>query len=268
MILALFARLNVTEAESFDHVHGLVEATKRALRMRDRLITDPNYLSHSLQRVLEERYLAGEAMKIDRRKAAPWPLASNAGDTIWMGAADTSGLVVSYIQSLYWEFGSGCVLPRTGLLMQNRGSSFSLQSGALNYLAPGRLPFHTLNPALAALQDGRIMAYGCMGGDGQPQTQSAVFTRHVDFREPLAEALDRPRWVLGRTWGAARTSLRLEPRFDENLVEALAAAGHDIDLLAEPHSDVMGHAGAVVLHPDGTCEGAHDPRADGGAAGI
>jgi gamma-glutamyltranspeptidase/glutathione hydrolase len=268
MILALFARLNVTAAESFDHVHGLVEATKRALRMRDGLITDPNYLRHSLQRVLEERYLAGEAMKMDRRKAAPWPVAANAGDTIWMGAADTSGLVVSYIQSLYWEFGSGCVLPRTGLLMQNRGSSFSLQPGALNYLAPGRLPFHTLNPALAVLKDGRIMAYGCMGGDGQPQTQSAVFTRHVDFREPLPEALDRPRWVLGRTWGAARTSLRLEPRFEDSVVEALIAAGHDVDLVPEPHSDVMGHAGAVVLHPDGTCEGAHDPRADGGAAGV
>jgi len=160
------------------------------------------------------------------------------------------------------------VLPRTGLLMQNRGSSFSLQPGALNYLSPGRLPFHTLNPALAALKDGRIMAYGCMGGDGQPQTQSAVFTRHVDFREPLLEALDRPRWVLGRTWGAARIKLRLEPRFDESVVDALAAAGHDVELLTEPHSDVMGHAGAVVLHPDGTCEGAHDPRADGCAAGI
>ncbi len=268
MILALFARLNVTEKESFDHIHGLVEATKRALRMRDRLITDPNYLSHSLQRVLEERYLAGEAMKIDRHKAADWPLAVNAGDTIWMGAADTSGLVVSYIQSLYWEFGSGCVLRRTGLLMQNRGSSFSLQPGALNYLAPGRLPFHTLNPALAVLGDGRIMAYGCMGGDGQPQTQSAVFTRYVNFGEPLPEALDRPRWVLGRTWGAPHTSLRLEPRFDESVVEKLIAAGHDIDLVSEPRSDVMGHAGAVVLHPDGTCEGAHDPRADGGAAGV
>lgn len=268
MILALFARLGVREAEGFDHLHGLVEATKRALRMRDRLITDPNYLSHSLQRVLEDRYLAGEAMKIDRQKAAPWPLAPNVGDTIWMAAADTSGLVVSYIQSLYWEFGSGCVLPRTGLLMQNRGSSFSLQPGALNFLGPGRLPFHTLNPALAVLQDGRIMAYGCMGGDGQPQTQSAVFTRYVDFCEPLLEALDRPRWVLGRTWGATRTSLRLEPRFDESVIAALAAAGHDIDLLSEPHSDVMGHAGAVVLHPDGTCEGAHDPRADGGAAGM
>jgi len=221
-----------------------------------------------LERVLEERYLAGEAMKIDRRKAAPWPLAPKAGDTIWMGAADASGLVVSYIQSLYWEFGSGCVLPRTGLLMQNRGASFSLQPGALNYLNPGRLPFHTLNPALAVLHDGRIIAYGCMGGDGQPQTQSAVFTRHVDFREPLPEAIDRPRWVLGRTWGATRTTLRLEPRFDESVVEALAAAGHEVELLTEPRSDVMGHAGAVVLHPDGTCEGAHDPRADGGAAGL
>jgi oxamate amidohydrolase len=268
MILALFARLGVTEAESFDHIHGLVEATKRALRLRDRVVTDPNYLSHALDRCLEPRFISGEVMKIDRRKAAPWPLGSGAGDTIWMGAADTTGLVVSYIQSLYWEFGSGCVLPATGVLMQNRGTSFSLQRGALNFLEPGRLPYHTLNPALAILKDGRIMAYGAMGGDGQPQTQSAVFTRHVDFREPLADAIDRPRWVLGRTWGQPQTMLRLESRFDGNLIDALVAAGHDVDVLAEPYSDVMGHAGAVVLHSDCTCEGAHDPRADGGAAGV
>ncbi len=268
MILALFARLGVSEAEGFDHIHGLVEATKRALRVRDRVVTDPNYLAHSLERVLDDRYIAGEAMKIDRSKAARWPLAAGSGDTIWMGAADSGGLVVSYIQSLYWEFGSGCVLPATGVLMQNRGSSLSLDAGALNYLRPGRLPFHTLNPALAVLNDGRIMAYGCMGGDGQPQTQSALFTRYVDFREPLFDAIDRPRWVLGRTWGAPKTALRLEPRFDGNLVDRLAAAGHDVDVLAEPYSDVMGHAGAVVLHPNGTCEGAHDPRADGGAAGV
>ncbi len=268
MILALFARLGVTEAEGFDHIHGLVEATKRGLRVRDRLVTDPNYLPHSLERVLDDRTITGEVMKIDRNKAARWPLATGAGDTIWMGAADAGGIVVSYIQSLYWEFGSGCVLPATGVLMQNRGASFSLDASALNYLRPGRLPFHTLNPALAVLDDGRIMAYGCMGGDGQPQTQSALFTRYVDFHEPLFEAIDRPRWVLGRTWGAPRTALRLEPRFDGNLVDRLAAAGHDVDVLAEPYSDVMGHAGAAVLRPDGTCEGAHDPRADGGAAGA
>ncbi len=268
MIIALFARLGVTQPEGFDHIHGLVEATKRALRIRDRVVTDPRYLAHPLERLLEDRALAAEASKIDRTKAAPWPPTAGAGDTVWMGAADTSGLVVSYIQSIYWEFGSGCVLPATGVLMQNRGASFSLQSGALNYLAPGRLPFHTLNPALAVLNDGRVMAYGCMGGDGQPQTQSAVFTRHVDFREPLEQAIDRPRWVLGRTWGAARTALRLEARFDGNLIDALAAAGHDVDVLPEDYSDIMGHAGAAVLHPDGSCEAAHDPRSDGGAAGV
>jgi oxamate amidohydrolase len=268
MILALFDRLGVTEAEGFDHVHGLVEATKRALRMRDRVVTDPGHLAHALERVLEPRFIAGEAMKIDRQRAAPWPLGPSEGDTIWMGAADSSGLVVSYIQSLYWEFGSGCVLPQTGVLMQNRGINFSLQRGALNFLVPGRVPFHTLNPALAVLKDGRVMAYGTMGGDGQPQTQGAVFTRYALFDEPLADAIDRPRWVLGRTWGDPRTALRMEPRFDDALIDALVHAGHEVEFVDEPYSDVMGHAGAVVLHPDGNLEGAHDPRSDGGAAGV
>jgi gamma-glutamyltranspeptidase/glutathione hydrolase len=268
MILALFERLGVTEAEGFDHIHGLVEATKRALRVRDRVVTDPDHLPHALSRVLDDRFIAGDAMKINRRKASPWPVGTGGGDTIWMGAADASGLVVSYIQSLYWEFGSGCMLPATGVLMQNRGASFSLEAGALNRLAPGRLPFHTLNPALAVLKDGRVMAYGTMGGDGQPQTQGAVFTRHVQFREPLLEAIDRPRWLLGRTWGAPKTALRMESRFDGNLIDRLLAAGHDVDVMSDAYSDVMGHAGAAILHNDGTCEAAHDPRADGGAAGV
>jgi gamma-glutamyltranspeptidase/glutathione hydrolase len=270
LILALFARFRASAAETFEHVHLLVEATKRALRVGDRAVTDPGRLSHPLERYLEERFIAGEAMKIDRRKAAHWPLSAGAtaGDAIWMGSADASGLVVSYFQSLHWEFGSGVVLPHTGVLMHNRGASFSLEAGAPNLLAPGRLPFHTLNPALAVLNDGRIIAYGCMGGDGQPQTQAALFTRYVDFRQPLADAIDRPRWVLGRTFGAARATLRLEPRFADDLIEALAAAGHDVDVLDEAYSYVMGHAGAVVAHPDGTLEAAHDPRADGGAAGV
>ena len=96
------------------------------------------------------------------------------------------------------------------MLMQNRGASFSLERGALNALAPGRRPFHTLNPALAVLADGRIIAYGTMGGDGQPQTQAAVLTRHVFFRQPLDQAIERPRWLLGRTWGSSHTNLRLE----------------------------------------------------------
>src|SRR5665213_284498 len=179
LILALFDRLRASQAESFDHIHGLVEATKRAFRVRDRFVTDPDRIDGNLNHFLAPKFLDAEAEKIDRKKAARWPQPYGEGDTIWMGAADSTGLVVSYIQSLYWEFGSGCVLPRTGILMQNRGASFSLDPKALNALAPGRRPFHTLNPALAALKDGRVIAYGTMGGDGQPQSQAAVFTRHV-----------------------------------------------------------------------------------------
>jgi gamma-glutamyltranspeptidase/glutathione hydrolase len=176
--------------------------------------------------------------------------------------------VVSYIQSLYWEFGSGCVLPATGVLMQNRGASFSLDPKAVNPLQPGRLPFHTLNPAIAVLNDGRVMGYGTLGGDGQPQTQAMLFARHVLYRQPLDKALDAPRWLLGRTWGSAHTNLRMESRFDGHVIDQLMSAGHDVEVLGATYSDTMGHAGAVVLHPDKALEGAHDPRADGGAAGV
>jgi gamma-glutamyltranspeptidase/glutathione hydrolase len=278
IILALFARLRAADAEGFDHVHGLIEATKRAFRVRDRLITDPDRLPAPPEHYLDGKFLDAEVAKIDRRRAAKYPHPTlprergragwGDGDTVWMGAADASGLVVSYIQSNYWEFGSGCVLPATGVLMQNRGASFSLDPKALNALAPGRRPFHTLNPALAVLRDGRVMAYGAMGGDGQPQTQGAVFTRHVLYRVPLADALGRPRWLLGRTWGSPVTSLRMEDGFDGNVIDRLLGAGHDVEVLAERYSDTMGHAGAVILHSDGGLEGGHDPRADGGAAGV
>jgi gamma-glutamyltranspeptidase len=267
IILALFQRLGVREAEGFDHLHGLVEATKRALRVRDRVVTDPARLPQRPKDFLEPAFLDAQAGKIDRRKAADWSQPAGAGDTVWMGAADGTGLVVSYIQSLYWEFGSGCVLPRTGVLMQNRGVSFSLARGSLNFLAPGRLPFHTLNPALAVLRDRRVMAYGTMGGDAQPQIQAALFTRYGLFGQPLAQAIDQPRALLGQTWGSPHANLLMESRFDSNLIDRLISAGHSVEVLDQPYSSQMGHAGAALLHADGSLEAAHDRRADGGAAG-
>ena len=117
------------------------------------------------------------------------------------------------------------------------------------------------------LNDGRVMAYGTMGGDGQPQSQAMIFARHVLHGQPLDKAIDAPRWLLGRTWGSTHTNLRMESRFDGHLIDRLMSAGHDVDVLPDAYSDTMGHAGAVVIHPNGTLEGAHDPRADGGAAG-
>jgi len=267
MILGIFSRLEVSEADGFAHVHGLVEATKRAFAVRDRHIADPDVRTVDPAGFLAGVALAEAAAAIDPRRAAPWGGAPAAGDTVWLGAIDRAGRAVSFIQSLYWEFGSGVVGRDSGVLWQNRGASFRLEAGAANALAPGRRPFHTLNPAYARLKDGRQLVYGTMGGDGQPQTQAAVFSRYALFGQDLQRAVSAPRWLLGRTWGSPSVTLKLEARWPERLVAALTAAGHPIEMV-EAHSDLVGHAGAVAQLPSGMLEGASDPRSDGGVAGY
>ncbi len=267
LILGIFDRLGAQRPESFGHIHGLIEATKRALAIRDAVCTDHNWLRHDPDDFLTPGALQREAEAIDMKRAAAWPVKPASGDTIWMGAIDRDGRAVSFIQSIYWEYGSGCVLPATGVLLQNRGTSFSLDPDAVNPLAPGRRPFHTLNPPLAVFDDGRVATYGAMGGDGQPQFQAQVFTRLL-AGESVASALDRPRFLYGRSWGAASTSLKLEPRFDDDVLRDLRRAGHEIELAAAPYLDGFGHAGALIRAPGGRIEAGHDPRSDGGAAGL
>ena len=267
IILGLFDRLGVKNGDSFEHIHGLIEATKRAFAVRDAEITDPRYVG-DLRQFLDSDWLDREAHEIDRQRAAPWGNNASKGDTVWMGVIDENGLAVSFIQSLFWEYGSGVVLPRTGILWQNRGSSFSLDPKSRNPLTPGRKPFHTLNPPLALFNDGRIMSYGAMGGDGQPQFQATIFTRHARFGMDLGDAIDAPRWRLGRTWGAVTAELEVENRFDPDIVEALARAGHGIEVIDLEYADGMGHAGAIVRRPDGRFFGASDPRSDGAAIAV
>ena len=266
MILGLFERLNVREAEGFDHIHGLVEATKQAFLIRDEFVGDPAAMSRDPEDFLQGSFLDGLAGRI-RPDALPWPAPAAAGDTVWTGAIDSEGRAASFIQSVYFEFGSGMVLPGTGIQWQNRGSSFRLSGRGPTVLAPGRKPFHTLNPALTRFDDGRTMVYGTMGGEGQPQTQAAVFSRYAYFGQPLQQAVTAPRWLLGRTWGESSVTLKLESRFDPALVDRLRAAGHDVEMLPA-YTSVMGHAGAIVHHPDGTMEGATDPRSDGAVASF
>ena len=267
MILGIFDRLGVTEAEGFAHLHGLVEATKQAFMVRDREISDPAYMHNHPEVFLAPAALDAAAAAIDPTGALPWPQPPSAGDTIWMGAVDREGRAVSFIQSVYWEFGSGVVLEDTGIQWQNRGSSFRLDDGAPNRLAPGRKPFHTLNPALLLFGDGRAMPYGTMGGEGQPQTQAAVLTRYAYFGQPLQEAVSAPRWLLGRTWGEESTTLKIESRIDSGVVTALRLTGHEVEKVGA-FDERMGHAGALVHHPHGVIEGAADPRSDGGVAAF
>lgn len=267
MILGQFARrpAGIADSEDADMVHWLVEATKQAFAVRNRELRDPGLMADPAQALLSEARLDALAAGINGRQAGPWGEATSPADTTWFGAIDAQGRAVSCIQSIYHEFGSGLVLPQTGLCWQNRGAGFSLQAGHPLELTPRTLPFHTLCPSMALFDDGRRMVFGTMGGDGQPQTQAILFTRYADYGQPLAQVVSAPRWVLGRTWGDHSDNLKLESRFDPAIIEELRRRGHDLVLLGD-YDESVGHAGAIVRHPDGRIEGAADPRSDGAAA--
>jgi len=266
-ILGITDHLAMAEADEAQTIHRIVEATKLAFGLRDQHITDPLHMREEMQALLDSDRLQQLAACVDVDRAAPWGTGKGPGDTVWMGVMDSSGLAVSFIQSIYHEFGSGVVIPGTGITWQNRGASFSLDPEHLLALAPGKQPFHTLNPAAARLTDGRTMVYGSMGGDGQPQTQAAIFTRHVIQGMALQQAIGAPRWLLGRTWGQASDSLKLEGRFSAETVATLRELGHEVEILAD-FSEAVGHAGAIVRHINGMLEGAFDPRSNGSAAGF
>jgi gamma-glutamyltranspeptidase/glutathione hydrolase len=222
-------------------------------------------MTEDAQDFLARERIEALASRIDRCRAAPWGAGKGPADTIWMGVIDGAGRAVSFIQSLYHEYGAGVVLRESGINWQNRGCSFSLDDRALNVLRPGRKPFHTLNPALALLDDGTTMVYGNMGGDGQPQTQSAVFTRCAVFGMSPQAAIAAPRWLLGRTWGETSDTLKLESRFDPAVVEELRARGHAVEVIGA-YDAAVGHAGALLRDASGVLRGGSDPRSDGGVA--
>ena len=236
--------------------------------MRDAKVTDPAYMSPDAAHYLSADRLDAMAAGIDPARAAPWPSPAPGGDTVWLGAIDRDGNAVSFIQSIYWEFGSGVVLPGTGVAWQNRGVSFSLDPDHHNALRPHRRPFHTIQPAMAELGGWPThLVYGTMGGEGQPQTQAMIFARYALYGQDLQLAVTAPRWLLGRTWGEESTRLRIENRFAPEVIAALRDAGHDL-LEVGAFEEVMGHAGAIAHHPSGLFEGATDPRSDGAVAAL
>ncbi len=269
IILAVAERLGVADwpVDSPEAIHRLVEATKRAFRVRDELLTDPRDMEISPESLLDPDFLNELAHEIDQERAQPWSEPGEPGDTTWFGVIDGQGNAVSVIQSIYHEYGSGVVLPETGITWQNRGLAFSLAPDSPRVLRKGRRPFHTLNPPLACLDDGRTLVFGTMGGDGQPQTQAALFARYVwrDI-EPQA-AVTAPRWLLGRTWGNPSTSLKLEARFEPAIAARLGDMGHAVEVVAD-YDEMMGHAGLIVRSSDGVLAGGVDPRGNGSVAGF
>ncbi|MFT4300422.1 MAG: gamma-glutamyltransferase [Desulfovibrio sp.] len=250
-----------------DYYHALIEATKEAFADRDKYLSDPDFVKIPLDYLLSPQHGKDQAARIRMDKAAEnlTPLDPK-GDTIWLGVVDSDGNAVSLIQSIYHDFGSAIVAGGTGVLLQNRGSFFSLDPSHVNHLEPRKRTFHTLNPAML-LKDGKpFLVYGTMGGEGQPQTQAAIVTRVVDFGMTPQEAISAPRWLYGRTWGAASNDLKLEGRIPKNVADELHRRGHPVRSV-EDYTDTMGHAGAILVdQASKVLQGATDPRGDGLAA--
>jgi gamma-glutamyltranspeptidase len=270
-ILGLLETTDVGEAaaDPAAYVHLVVEATKLAFGDRDRWLADPEVVSVPVGRLLDPAYLRERARRIAGDRAAPAPVAAGAagGDTVACVTADAAGHCVALIQSLYHEWGSGVIAGDTGVVLQNRGASFSLDPAHPNALAPGKRPFHTLTPFMY-LRGGRpLLVAGTMGGEGQPQTLAALTTRVVDVGLDVQAAVEAPRWLYGRTWGAPTRALALEARLGERVAAGLARRGHPVRVV-EAWSDTMGHAQAIRLEPSGLLVGAGDPRADGPALGA
>ena len=273
--MSALAMLGISEAFDMaalpeaDYVHVLVEAAKLAFADRDRHLTDPGFMRVSPEELLAPERLKRLAGQISRRRAmSPGDAAAAAGDTIAITTADRAGNAVSLIQSLYFTWGSALVAGDTGVVLQNRGSFFSLDPASANALAPGKLTMHTLAPSMY-LEDGRArFVYGTMGGEGQPQTQAALVTRRLHRGLGPQAAVEAPRWLFGRTWGTPSRALNLEGRYPSDLARDLAARGHDV-VVGEAWDDLFGHAQCIWLSPDGEgLLGGSDPRADGAALGF
>jgi gamma-glutamyltranspeptidase len=265
-ILNRFDLSAITEG-SAEYCHLLIEATKEAFLDRDKYLSDPVFAEIPLAQLLSNEHAKAQANRIDFRRAASdlKPLDPN-GDTAWIGVVDRAGNCVSLIQSIYHDFGSAIVPEGTGMLLQNRGSYFSLDPDHANRLEPGKRTLHTLNPAMLFRNGKPFLIYGTMGGEGQPQTQAAIVTRIVDYNLSPQDAIEAPRWLYGRTWGAERNDVKLESRFSEETIRELTALGHPTKIV-EPYSEMMGHAGAILIQ-SGALYGASDPRGDGLAAGF
>ena len=246
--------------------HLQIEAMKLAFADVYRHVAEPRAMRVSAAQMLDADYLARRARLIDPRRAQDFgPGLQPQGGTIYLTAADASGVMVSFIQSNYMGFGSGIVLPGYGVSLQNRGNGFSLDPASDNVVAPGKRPFHTIIPAFLTRDGAPQMSFGVMGGDMQPQGHLQTLVRMLDYRQQPQAACDAPRWRVDR-----QGALSLETGFDEGVAKSLAAMGHRIESFADSYMD-YGAGQFIWRLGDPAVEGyaaASDPRRDGQAVGF
>ncbi len=246
-----------------DSLHLQIEAMKLAFADAYRYVSDPATMEFDAARLLDDDYLAARAKAIDMKRAQdPPPGEPREGGTVYLATADANGMMVSYIQSNYMGFGSGIVVPGTGISLQNRGAGFSLKPGHPNLVGPGKRPFQTIIPGFLTKDGKPVMSFGVMGGQMQPQGHAQMVTRIVDYHQNPQSASDGPRWIVNSDFSVSFETERFAP----GVLEELKGRGHRV---VESEAAMFGFGGAQLVWrlDDGYCAGS-DHRKDGHAIGF
>ena len=247
--------------DSPDSIHLQIEAIKLAFADAQAYVADIDYMPFDPKVLLNKNYLSERAKKIDRKKAQPFAAGKPPqGGTVYLTAADASGMMVSMIQSNYMGFGSGVVVPGTGISLQNRGATFVMQEGHPNRVGPKKRPYQTIIPGFVTKAGKPVMSFGVMGGTMQPQGHLQVMVRIADYGQNPQAACDGPRfrWVQGM-------DVSVEDNFPTAVVEDLRGRGHRIVTVDDYNQ--FG-SGQMIWKMEGGYLAASDPRRDGQAAGY
>lgn len=250
--------------ESTERIHLLVEAKKLAFADMDTHLADPDFTDASVAQLLTEAHAAGRRATINQEAAS-----QGSGDppaygdhTTYLAVADREGNVVSFIQSLFHQFGSGWVVPGTGILLNDRMNGFSRDPGHINRVDGRKLTAHTLNAPMAFVAGRPVLAIGTPGGYGQVQSNLQMLTAFVDDRLEVQDLVERPRWR-----SEAGRELAIESRFPDATLRGLERLGHELTIKGD-WSSAMGDAQAVRVNQEAGCfEGASDPRREGYVVG-
>lgn len=254
--------MGATPLDSAASLHLQIEAMKLAFADVYAHVADPAQMRVHSDDLLDPGYLARHAARLDRNRAQRFDAGTPpASGTVYLAAADAAGRMVSYIQSNYNGFGSGVVVPNTGISLQNRGAAFSLQPGSPNEVGPGKRPFHTIIPGFVTRDGQAVMSFGVMGADMQPQGHVQMLVRLADYGQNPQAAADAPRWKIARDG-----SLLVEHHMPAQTVEGLRALGHDVRVTPRW---AMDYGSAQLIHRMSQgYAAASEPRRDGQAVGF
>jgi gamma-glutamyltranspeptidase / glutathione hydrolase len=250
-------------ADSADSVHLQIEAMKLGFADTYQWVADSRHMTEvKAEDLLDDAYLKQRARLIDMRQASRFSHGTPPkGGTVYLTAADESGMMVSFIQSNYMGFGSGVVVPGTGISLQNRGFGFSLKETSPNCVAPGKRPFHTIIPGFLTKDGQPQMSFGVMGGNMQPQGHVQTLIRMLTYGQQPQAACDGPRWKVN-----VGISVDVEAAMPEATKAELAVRGHKIESVADSYMDFG--AGQFIWKLDHGYMAASDPRRDGQAVGY